>query len=449
MTDDNEVARLRAEVDELKHEVEQDHDGAGSDSSPSTGGRTGKWRTFVAAVLIVIAALLAPGSVVAAWARDEVSNTDRYVATVSPLASDPAVQQAAVTRITNVIFSYIDANAITASAVQALQGLGLPPRVASSLTALEQPLATGIRSFITDQVTKFVESPAFQKAWDAANRVAHTALVAVLSGQGTDKVSISNGTVSLNLGAVIDSVKTDLVNQGFSLASNIPSVDTQFTIYQSKDIAKGQKAYRLLKAGALVLPIFVLGLLAVAIYIARNRRKALLWSAVAIAISMLLLGLSLNIFRTVYQNALPDNVSVAAATSVFDALVNFIRLGLRAILVVAIAVAVGAWVTGPSASAVATRGYFSRVVAAFRGGAESAGIKTGPVGAFAAKYHTALRVGVLSVAVLVYITAAHPTGAWTLKVLAVTLVLLFIVEIMARPALAASGQHERTHGRGA
>jgi hypothetical protein len=442
MTNDNQV-------DELNQTLEHES-GEPPSGSPGAGRRTGKWRVFVAALLIVIAAILAPGSVVAAWARDEVGNTDRYVATVAPLSSDPAVQQAAITRITNEIFSRLNVDQLGQSAAQALQNLGLPPRVATGLTALAQPLASGVESFITEQVTKFVESEAFQKAWIAANREAHAALVAVLSGQGSDKVNVSNGTVSVNLAAVIDTIKTELVNSGFSLASNIPEVNAQFTIFESADLAKGQRAYRLLNKGAFVLPVVVLLLLAIAIYISRSRRKALLWSAVAIGIGMVVLGLSLNIFRTIYLNALPSTVSAPAATSIYDALVNFIRLNLRAVLVVALAVGVGAWVTGLSASAVATRGVFNRAINSVRGGADSAGVKTGPVGEFAAKYHTPLRVGILAVAVLVYVQAAHPTGAWTLKVLVITLVLLLLVELIARPALiTASAKNDLTRGGGA
>ena len=40
-----------------------------------------RWRTIVAAVCIVVACLLAPLSVVAVWTRNQVTNTDRYVAT--------------------------------------------------------------------------------------------------------------------------------------------------------------------------------------------------------------------------------------------------------------------------------------------------------------------------------------------------------------------------------
>src|SRR3954468_6677460 len=63
--DEQELARLRAQLAELESRT---------GSAPS-GRRTGWWRPWVAGVLITIGALLAPLSIVAAWAHDEVSDT--------------------------------------------------------------------------------------------------------------------------------------------------------------------------------------------------------------------------------------------------------------------------------------------------------------------------------------------------------------------------------------
>ncbi len=51
-----------------------------------------RWRTIVAVLLIVLGCVMAPLAGVAVWARNQVTNTDRYVRTVAPLAADPAFQ---------------------------------------------------------------------------------------------------------------------------------------------------------------------------------------------------------------------------------------------------------------------------------------------------------------------------------------------------------------------
>ncbi|QWZ08798.1 hypothetical protein KRR39_02795 [Nocardioides panacis] len=359
--------------------------------------------------LVLVAAVLAPASVVARWAHDEVADTDRYVETVAPLAHDPAVQKAVADRVTAELFARIDVKAVTDEAVAALSAQGLPPRVAVGLNALSAPLASGIQSFVHDQITKLVQSDVFAAAWVQANREAHAQMVAVLSGEGTDTVNVKGDTVSINLAAIIDVVKKRLSDRGFTLAERIPTVNAQFTIFQSADLTKAQTVFRLLNTLARWLPVLALLLLALAVYVARRRRQTLIWSAVAVAASMLVLGAALNIFRPVYLNAIdPRVLPTPAAAAIYDQLVGFIRLNLRAVLVVALAVAAGAWVTGPAGAT--TRTALSRGVGWLRGGAEHAGLDTGPFGAAVYRWRPALRGVIVGVAVLVYLLQAHPTG---------------------------------------
>jgi hypothetical protein len=309
----------------------------------------------------------------------------------------------------------------------------LPPK-ACRLKALSTPLANGVRSFVTERVTRIIKSPEFADAWVAANREAHTQLVAVLTGEGTDTVDVTGDTVSVNLAAVIDTVKAQLVNSGFALADRIPEVNAQFTIFESADLAKAQNGFSLLKSVARILPFLALLLIAVAVFVARGRRRALVAAGLAVAGSMVLLGGTLNAFRPVYLDAIPaDQLPHDAAASIYDTIVAFIRLNLRAVLVVALAVAAGAWMTGPGSSAVAVRRGLAGVMSFVRGGGERVGVSTGPVGVFAHTYRTALRSGIIGIALVIYVQAAHPTGGWTLKVLGITVVALLLLELVARP----------------
>jgi hypothetical protein len=120
----SELERLRAEVATLRAQLRQEG------RTPAPGGRQ-RWRTIVTTLLIVVACVLAPLGVVAVWARNQVTNTDRYVATVAPLAEDPAIQQAITDQITAQVFTYIDVKGLTTQAVNALTSRGnLPPQVA-------------------------------------------------------------------------------------------------------------------------------------------------------------------------------------------------------------------------------------------------------------------------------------------------------------------------------
>ncbi|HET9559526.1 MAG TPA: hypothetical protein VFS70_20490, partial [Actinomycetota bacterium] len=234
-----ELERLRAENATLRAQVRQEQAAAGGDTEPTPGakgvGRL-RGRTIVATLMIVVACVLAPLSVVAIWTRNQVTDTDRYVATVTPLASDPAVQQAITDQITAQVFTYIDIQALTTQVVDALsarvEGRGLPPQAAAALQGLAGPVANGVQGFVRTQVERIVQSQAFEDAWIQANRVAHEALVKALTGEGGGAVTVEGDTVSLNLAPFIQTVKQQLVAQGFTLAERIPQVDKSFVLFQ-------------------------------------------------------------------------------------------------------------------------------------------------------------------------------------------------------------------------
>jgi hypothetical protein len=378
-----------------------------------------RWRTVVASVLIVLGCVLAPLSVLGAWARSQVTDTDRYVETMAPLASHPDVQEALTNRITIAIMQYVDVSDLVRETADALAGAGLPPRAADALRGLSGPAEAGARSFIHDQVSRVVKSDAFATAWETVNRVAHQQLVAVLSGESQGAVTVQGDTVTLDLAAFVLSVKQQLINAGFTLAARIPDLHLQFTIIQSEDIKRGQKLYRFVDRFGYILPFVTLVLLAGGVIAAKNRRRAAVWTGLGVAISMVLLGAGLALSRHVYLDRLPVSVSSATAAAVFDTTVRFLRTGLRSVLVIGLIVAAGAFLTGPSSAAVSTRAAFRRVFARTRGNP------------WVYRNRVPLRIAVVGIACLAYVFWNYPTGKVAL-LLAVLVVLAFAaIELLA------------------
>lgn len=154
---------------------------------------------------------------------------------------------------------------------------------------------------------------------------------------------------------------------------------------------------------------------------------------------MLLLGLALNAFRIVYLDAMPSTqLPTDAAGAIYEQLVSFIRLSLRAVLVAFLVVAAVTWLTGPESGPVAVRRATARGVEAVRHRADRAGLDTGPVGAFLGRYRGQIRSIVLGGAVVLYVLADHPTGAWVLRLVVVAGILLLVVEPLARPVTVAA-----------
>jgi hypothetical protein len=434
--DNGEVARLNARIAVLESEL-ADAKSAQPPVPPGrpTGRREGRerWRTIVAGVLITLACLLAPLSVLAVWSSTTVSNTDRYVQTVAPLAHDPDVQAAVTDAVTKQVFTYVDVSALTIQLLDRLQGQGLPPRLADQLQALAPPISNGVQGFVHDQVAKVVASPAFATAWTEANRVAHQQIVNVLSGQQGGAVSAKNGAVTVNLGPFVQKVKERLVAQGFTVAANIPAVNTSFTVFQSQDVTKAQGAYRLLNTLGTWLPILALVLLAIGVYVAKSHRRALLAGALGVAGGMLLLGVVLAVVRPLYLGSVPPEVPHDAAATIYDTLVRFLRVSLRTVLAAALVVAGAAFLTGGTVTAVRTREGLTHGIGWLRGGAESAGLRTGRVGSWVFAHKRLLRILVVVAAALALTFWTSPTAGVVLLLAVLALVCLAIVEFLGRP----------------
>jgi hypothetical protein len=427
LTDDEraELAHLREEVAHLQSSV--DHPAA-----PARRKHNG-WRAPVSVVLIVIGCLLAPLSVVAVWTANQVSNTDRYVANLEPLVHDPAIQRALTDKITLEIDTRLNVKGLTTQAATALSQKGLT-RVGALLNSFSGQLASAVQGFIHTQVAKLVASPQFARLWVEVNRRAHAQLVKALSGQGNGSITISNGKVVLNLGSLIDLVKSRLAARGLTIVNKIPHINPTFPLFSAKYLVRAQTGYRLLNDLKIVLPILTLVLLGLGVYVARGHRRALIGAGLGFAASMAILGLGLTIFRGIYLNSVPSSVLPADAAAVlYDTLVRFIRDGLRVLLVVGLIVAIGAFFTGPSVTAVRTRGAFERGFAWIRSSGEHAGLSTGPVGQWTYTHRRALRITAVAIVALIFVFWGQPTWVTALVIAIILLIALGLIELIGRP----------------
>ncbi|HET9304002.1 MAG TPA: hypothetical protein VFO20_14605, partial [Propionibacteriaceae bacterium] len=203
---------------------------------------------------------------------------------------------------------------------------------------------------------------------------------------------------------------------------------------QSEAIGKAQGAFSLLTAIGNWLPVIVLVMLALGVYVAKGHRRALVAVGLGIAGGMVALALALAVFRTIYLNELPLGVLDRAAAAVFyDTLVRFLRLGLRTVLVFGLVIALAGFFTGRSTTAVRARAGVSKGIAWLRGGAEEAGFRTGPVGAWVYTYKKVLWIAVIAIAALVLVFWDQPTGKVIIGITLGVLVALVIIEFLGRP----------------
>jgi hypothetical protein len=162
-------------------------------------------------------------------------------------------------------------------------------------------------------------------------------------------------------------------------------------------------------------------------------------AGLGLAASMLVLGIVLAIARSVYLNSVPSNVLPANAAAVlYDTLVRFIKDGLRAILVVGLIVAIAAFFTGPSATAVGARRGISRGLGWLRTSGESHGLRTGPVGRWVYHYRHALRISAVALFGLIFVFQGRPTVGNAILLAVLLLVVLGIIELLGHPPAAST-----------
>lgn len=421
-----QIRALEQQVAQLRGELESK---SASTPRPKSGHRV---RTFWSVVLITVACLLAPISVVAVWANGEVSNTDRYVATVAPLASDPAIQQAVSDRVSDAILQRLDIPALTQQAIGAItQNRNLDPQKTAALTALAGPVDSGIEGFIRDKVTQVVQSPQFAALWTQANTKAHEQINAALSGEDTGAVQIQNDEIVLDLGDVVAAVKTKLVNDGFTVAEKIPTVDTQIVLLQSSSISRAQTAYSALNKLGTWLPIVAVVLALIGVFVARSSRKGLLGFGVGLTLSMAASGLAFAFLRADLLNHLPATVSTAATTALIDQVSYFMRQALWAGAAAGVVLILAAILIGPTRFATGLRDIASRSAGAVQRQLASWGATMDSVRTWVARQATGLRIAASIAAIAVIMLQPYKTVEVIIWTTVGLLVALFVVQVLA------------------
>ena len=397
------LQELRAELARLTRE----RDAALAQADRPAGGRGRALRWTASIVLLVLLAVLAFTTVPAFYLRTQLLNTDRYVATVAPLASDPAIQAEITDKVTSQITGAVDIEGITQDALTELSQA--TPRVAPLITGLAPVITQQTTDLIHSAVGGFVGSTQFQDLWTRVNRESHQALVSAASGSNDGAVSISDsGDVTISTKDIIDAVKANLTERGLGIASRIPSIDGQITVAQVPNLAQALTAIgtfdRLSPLLGWAAALCAVG--AVAVAPSGARRRALGLAGLSVAAAMALLAVGLVVVRSLYLNAIPsDALTPAAAQTLFDTVLDPLRTTLRLVFVLGLLVAVAVFLAGRSPSAIWIRQGFARA-GDYLSGRIGAG-RAKPWQRTLARYRRTIEAVLLGIAALVQIGRAH------------------------------------------
>jgi hypothetical protein len=300
----------------------------------------GKLRSAGSALCIVLAALLVPVSVVSSWAAGQLVQEEAFVATLAPLASEPAVQIEAERQAIANIEQQIDIDGLTAEVFAGIAELELSDRATGALLMLEGPAAAGLHSMLNRGVNEFVRSDLFVAAWESSLRVSHRALLAAATQDSLagGVVSINRGgEIALQLGPVIEMVQGSLSDAGFGLAGAIPVVEASFVVAQSDALPLIALVYAVTNVVGVWLPVLTIGLFILGVLIARKRRAAFIGSGVGMAIgSAALLAVFVTGAVLVQANAVTLGISAAALDAVYSHTIVGMRTSAWVVLILGI-----------------------------------------------------------------------------------------------------------------
>lgn len=313
-------------------------------------------RAAASAVLLVLAVVSLPLSIVSGWSRTQLVDEDAFTATLAPLARSAAVQDVVIAASTDAVDARLDADALTGAVVDGIIALGVGDRAADALRRLQAPAAAAVQRLVHETVADAIRSDAFSDAWTQLLRQSHRALTFASTSDGGGLVVQTDAGLGIQVGAVVAALKDRLSAQGIAGARVIPDVDRVVIVGSGDTLTTVRSGYALGVTAGLWLPIATAGLFLGGVLLSRRRLRAVGRAAVASAVAVAVLLAAAAAGRTVAASASTGTVlTPAAAVDVYDQLVAAAVGAAGVLLAVSLAIAAAAWLAGSSARAVALR----------------------------------------------------------------------------------------------
>lgn len=395
--------------------------------------RSGWWRSVLSAAVIVVATVLVPVSIVTGWARVQLVDEEAFVSTMAPLIDDPAVQGLIIDETVDAINAQVDFDALTASVFDGIADLGLPPRATQALGLLQAPAADGLRGLVDQTVTRVVESDAFSDVWAGTTRAAHRALTTAATSDGGGLVVRTDDGVGIQLGAIVERVRQNLIERGVGIAQLIPAVDRVIIIGEGENLALLRTGYALANVVGWWLPAVTLGLFGLGILISRRRSTAILGSGIGLAVGGAGLALTLSIGgAAVGAVAGGLDLSASALDVIYGQLVDAMRRTGVVIALFGVFVAVLGWIMGRSRAADSVRRTVRSVNAGARGRLAERGLDTGGFGVWLGRYRVLVRA-LIAVLALVWMLSLRPLSLGdVVLVIVVSVLVAWALELLQK-----------------
>jgi hypothetical protein len=313
------------------------------DAPPPAPPRLSRGRRYAVRALLVVGTILLIVSIFAVWANRQVLDSDNWADTSSALLEDPHIRTQLSAFLVDQVYANVDVTSEVASA--------LPRR----LKPLAGPAANGLQELAERRMNRLLDRPRIQQAWEEANRTTAQQFINIAEGK-SGAITTSGNAVILDLRTLVATLAQRL-GIPRSLVDKIPPTAGRIKIMSSDQIGTVQNGASALKGLAIVLPLVALGMLALAVYLSKGRRRRVLLFA---GIDLVVAGAAVLVARNLIGNSVVESLvktdgikpAAHAAWSIGTGMLKEVG---QATIIIGIPAIIAAWLAGPTRPAVAFR----------------------------------------------------------------------------------------------
>jgi hypothetical protein len=276
--------------------------------------------------------------------------------------------------------------------------------------------------------------------WAQSLRITHKQVVAALQGDPNAALAIgADGTLSVQLGPIIEAVKAKLSENGVGFASAIPAIDATIVIAKTDSFTLIQSVYALAVAAGTWVPLIALALLVAGVLVARRRSRALTWTAAGFALTMLLMLAGIGTGKLYFVGTLsPSIMPRGAAEAIYDDVIELMFSTIVALFVLSLSITLIAWLSGTTRPALAVRGLADAGFGAVRHSAASRGVTTGAFGVWLDRWRVGVYAAIAVVATVVLWFSRPLQTSTVLWTVVLALLAVILVQLLRRPAAEAT-----------
>ncbi len=253
--------------------------------TPSAAPRLSRWRRFSIWTLIFLASLIAVVGISTLWVKRQILDDNSFRDASANVIADEDVRNSLSIFLVNQLYDNVD----VAAAIET--------RLPEGAKSIAGTLAGALRQPATNAINQLLARPRVQQLFINASSVAHDKLVNVLENKTGSGISTGEGVVTLDLHELVTELGQQLGLSEETLAK-IPAEAGVITLMKSNQLHALQKGVKLIHVLSAWLLVLVLGLYALAIFLARGHRRETLrnvgWAFAIVGLFVLLIRRSVG-----------------------------------------------------------------------------------------------------------------------------------------------------------